>query len=537
MKKKVIIISLIILTVFSFAFAQGKEEQLLSLTRENTITIYSTNDSHGRIDEKVSGPWDGPIGISKIAALKENTPNSILVDAGDTIHGTPFAILSEGIAIIDMYNIANYDFMAIGNHEFNYGYEELLVCRDNASFPIASSNIQNKKGEYDFDELLIKDIDGIKIGFFALTTEDTPETAMPANVKGIKFLDVIYVAKQKVAELKQKGADVIVAVGHLGSAESGAGTISKQLIKEVEGIDVFIDGHSHSLCNEMINKTLLVQSGQYEQQVGKIEIKMKGKNIVSMNAELLKAEDIDSIKFSPSALEKKTEVEKKLNEELAQFDITLKENVAEIGTDLSADRAPGVRTQQTDIGYLVSESYRTALDAEIAIANGGDIRASFSKGPITYGNIITTLPYFNALLAKELTPKQLKEVLENGVSKIMLKTDGAIDLENSQNGRFPQIAGFSFKYDAEKPVGERIVEIKIDGEKEPLYLNDEERKIIFAASEYIMTGGDGYSTLVDIPEYKVYGFTAEQALIEYLEKNKVDNAYFAKNNVDRITLL
>jgi 2',3'-cyclic-nucleotide 2'-phosphodiesterase (5'-nucleotidase family) len=187
---------------------------------------------------------------------------------------------------------------------------------------------------------------------------------------------------------------------------------------------------------------------------------------------------------------------------------------------------------------LVAEAYRTALQSDIAFANGGDIRADISSGEVTYKEIITTLPFFNALETKLVTPALLKEILENGVSKIMLNSDGTIDYDNSANGRFPQPAGFSFIYDAKKPIGSRIVSVTLDGENKPLDLKNTTRHISFGGSEYIMTGGDEYKMLANIPIDKLFGFTAEQALIEYLQGKNITEAFFTEHNVQgRITRL
>ena len=198
---KKLLVLLMSTLALSAAFAQGVQEGPSQReVVDTTITVYTTNDMHGRVDPSVSGPYDGSMGLAKIAGVKANTPNSLLIDAGDATHGTPFAILADGLTVIDMMNVTGYDFMAIGNHEFDYGKAELKAIVKEADFPVASSNIEDANGMYPFDKTMIKTIDGVKVGIFALTTEDTPATAMPSHTAGYTFNKVIKVSKAKVAD-------------------------------------------------------------------------------------------------------------------------------------------------------------------------------------------------------------------------------------------------------------------------------------------------------------------------------------------------
>ena len=130
---------------------------------ETIVTIYHTNDMHGRVDAQVSGPHDSPIGIAQIAAVKANTPNAILLDAGDATQGTPVAALSQGACVIELMNAAGYDAMAIGNHEFDYSFDTLLGLRDQAAFPLLAANVR-KDGEAPFKASVILEAGGVRIG-------------------------------------------------------------------------------------------------------------------------------------------------------------------------------------------------------------------------------------------------------------------------------------------------------------------------------------------------------------------------------------
>lgn len=511
-----------------------------SFAAENTIiTLFHTNDVHGRVDASVSGSRDNPIGIAKIAAIKADTENSLLIDAGDATHGTPIAVLDKGENIIALMNAAGYDYMAIGNHEFNYGYDRLIELSEMADFPMMASNIVNSEGGRDFDIVEISEIAGIKVGVFGLSTEHTGDTANPANIKGLTFENCITTATEKVAQLTEMGADVIVAVCHMGEVSDGSGTTSTELAEKVAGIDVIIDGHSHSTYEEglTVGDTLIASAFQYESYLGRVTLEIaEDKTVVSKTARLMTAEEIDAIELSEAALAVKAEVTDKLNVISEQFSELLNQEIGYSNVSLSSARAPGVRTQQTDIGYLVAEAYRTAVGADICIANGGDIRSDLVKGAITYGDLITILPFFNTLQVKAVTPKILKAVLENGVSYLTVGKDGKVDPSKSASGRFPQVAGFSFTYDPSLPVGERILSITLDGGKE-LDFDDDKTLITLGASSFVLSGGDDYEMLTDLEILHESGFTADQALIDYMNGNKITADYFKKNNSDRSVMV
>lgn len=501
-----------------------------------TLTLYHTNDVHGRFDESFSGTYDSPIGIDGIAAVKANTEHALLLDGGDALHGTPAVVLTGGMAAVRLMNAAGYDFMAIGNHDFNYGRQGLDTLRGAARFPIAAANIR-RDGEAVYDETRIVELGGVKVGLFGLSTESTPSTTMPVHVEGLVFENAVETARKKTAKLKAAGAQVIVAVGHMGETSATGASTSEQIVGQVEGIDVFIDGHSHSVYprGKLAGNTLIVSAGQYEQHLGRVEITVNDGRIVSKKAELLTAEDVAAIPLSGQAAAKKQELQDLIADIQAGLSPRLQETVASSVVSLSAARAPGVRTEQTDIGWLVAESYRWTMQADIGIANGGDIRADITPGELRYQNVISILPFFNALQVKTVTPALLKQVLENGVSQIVLTGDGKIDHEKSANGRFPQIAGFSFTYDPTGSPGDRIIDITLDdGTK--LELSDTSTKLRLAASEYILSGGDDYAMLADVPVDREYGLTAEQALIAYLKEHTVTEAWLRAYNADRIRL-
>ena len=208
MKKvlSLVLVVLLILSSFSFVFAEDAETV--------KITVIHTNDTHSRLKGT-----DAEIGFAKIATLikeaKEANPNTLVLDAGDTLHGMPIVNISKGENAIKVLEAAGYDYMTLGNHDFNYGKERLFELRDMSQVGMLSANIVDENGEYIFTPYVIEEVGGVKVGIYGLSTPDTVILTNPNNVVGLVFKDPIEVSKEIVEELEDK-TDVIIALAHLG---------------------------------------------------------------------------------------------------------------------------------------------------------------------------------------------------------------------------------------------------------------------------------------------------------------------------------
>jgi len=468
------------------------------------IVLLHTNDTHGR----AAGNDTDIIGIDRIAAIRKSIPDSLLLDAGDALHGLPIATLLRGADIVALMNEAGYDAMAVGNHEFNYGWARLRELRDMADFPLLASNVQ-KDGAPLLDDTAILEVAGVKVGLFGLSTEGTEHSTMPANVVGVTFEDTVETAQAKAAYLRAQGAHVVVALCHMGCVPCEDGTLTPELAQAVPEIDVIIDGHSHTALEDgmLENGVLIAQAGEHGNNLGKVTIALEDGKITAKTASLIGFEE--AAQTAPDEA-----VAAKLTAILEEQEIILQEPVGESADAMSSARAPGVRTQEMPLGSLVADAYREAAGADIAVANGGDIRADLNPGVVTKGDIISVLPFGNTLMVKAVTPALLREALENGVSGIVLDENGAIDIEQSPQGRFLQVSGFSFSYDPAADVGERIVSITLD-DGTALALDDEETLLRLAGSNYVMTGGDGYAMLGELAVERELG-AADEALAAYI---------------------
>jgi len=484
--RKAIIFTLLvglILTIASVAYAADK-----------TITIFHTNDAHGRFVEDSS-----IIGIAAIAGIKADTPNALLVDAGDTLHGLPFATLNQGRDIVELMNIAGYDLFTPGNHDFNYGYETLVELAKLANFDVISVNVK-KDGQPVFLPTIVKEIDGVKIGFFGVSTPETLFKTNPANITGLTFDGVLEAATAAVAALQGQNVDLIVALTHLGTDASSEVT-STWLAGAVAGIDLIIDGHCHSLHEEGLQAgdTLIVSAKEYQNFLGRVVIVFDADNAVTdITAGLIGKEA--AAEYTPSAA-----VAAKIDEINAAQSAVLDVVVGSIGYSLSSAREPGVRTQEMPLGNLVADALKAGTGAQIAITNGGGLRADLNEGDIAIRDIIAVLPFGNYGVTKYVTPAQLKEILENGV-----------DSAPAAAGKFPQIAGFSFVYDPEAPAGNRVATIAVGGTA--VALTDTTTKILVAINDFMAVGGDGYTTFAALPTENEFN-AMDEMLLDFIREN------------------
>jgi len=249
--------------------------------------------------------------------------------------------------------------------------------------------------------------------------------------------------------------------------------------------DVIIEGHDHTLGSVTVDGVLIASSGQYQENLGKVSVTLNANNqVTSVTASHITKAEADTITGDPAvralADTKKTAVEAEFNVIVAKSDIALS---SARGTD---DGTPGVRNTEQALGNLIADSMRIIGGADIAITNGGGLRADIRQGDITKGDINAILPFGNVLTIKEATAKDIKEIMEIGLSSLP-----------ATHGRFPQVSGMSVVYNPENPVGERVVSIVLNGRV--LDLNDTTTKYSLATNNFMAEGGDGYDVMKTLP--------------------------------------
>ena len=488
--KKVLSICLVLVMIFSLSTISMAADSIVNLT------IVHTNDTHARIE---SG--NNIMGFAKISTkvteLRASNPNLLLVDVGDTFHGQTIATLVKGESVVKVMNAMKYDVMVPGNHDFNYGKDRLLELRDMLDFPMISANITTEMGTHFLPGFTIKEIDGVKIGIFGLTTPETAYKTHPKNVEGLTFDNPIERAQVMVNLLKDN-VDLVVCVGHIGE-DAGSEFTSKKIIAAVDGIDVFIDGHSHTVKpdGEVIGDTLLVQTGAYDANLGIVDLTITNGVVTAKKASHLTTAQATNIVADPAIIEVIAEIS-------AANKLITEVNVGSTSVLLEGTREI-VRAGESNLGNLITNAMLYETGAQIALTNGGGIRASIEPGEITVGDVITVLPFGNYIVTLDVLGSDIIKALENGVTDYP-----------AAKGAFPHVAGITYTFDPAKPAMERITSVMFNGKA-----LDPNMTYSVATNDFMAAGGDQYVSLGASAQTGEYA-ALDEALINYIKQ--VDTA-------------
>ena len=475
---------------------QAKSEYTLNKLRGyKTISVIHVNDTHGRVEENEK---NGELGFAKLKTYYDNknvSNNALLLNAGDVVHGTTFATISSGESVVNVMNKVGFDAMTAGNHDFNYGYQRLVELNNKANFPILASNVINEDGQNILDSDSIIDIDGVKVGIFGLATEETKTKSSPLNTQGLTFVDSVETAQNEVEKLKNQGAQVIICLTHLGLDEESTET-STMIAENVDGIDLIVDGHSHTELDngKFVGNTLIAQAKAHGYFIGDVTLLLdKDNNVVNKKSQLESYNRMKYLYANKNILDEIETVTKANNEVLGEI-------VGQTSVNLEGSRDM-VRTGETNLANFIADAILNVTGADLVITNGGGIRDSIEAGTITKGDVLTVFPFTNYAVTLEVTGSDIKEALEHGLAEAPYSA-----------GKFPQIAGMTVKYDVSKAAGNRVVDIKINGQS-----YDPDKSYKLATNDFMAIGGDGYEMFKGknkLAEYELFSEIFENAIRE-----------------------
>lgn len=398
---------------------------------DGDIVILYDNDVHGRM-----------YGYPKMAALKDEmlrtTPNVLLVSMGDFSQGGPLCSISHGEYAVSVMNRVGYDYVTLGNHEFDYGLDQLdkltssltartLVC--NYTDLRTNSNV--------YAPFAIRKLGGKSIGFIGVVApltknSDSPQSFIDADGNDIYSFgrpDFYGVIQRTVDEVRRHGADMVILLGHLGDNPFFIET-SEEAIQLTNGIDVVLDGHAHSviegrhLNNKDGQDVLLSSTGSHFQNIGRLVIRKDG----SMSTELI---SVPSYKNERQDI---CQLIDSMQSTLNNLPTIAKTDFDLVGFDMSHGTYD--RAMQTNLGSLCADAFRIMTGATIGWINAGGIRGSITAGDITFKDLLSVLPFENQVCVSEFTGQQIADALEFGIYRAP-----------ADNGSYPQVSGLKFDID------------------------------------------------------------------------------------------
>ncbi|HEX7177139.1 MAG TPA: bifunctional UDP-sugar hydrolase/5'-nucleotidase, partial [Pyrinomonadaceae bacterium] len=412
-------------------------------------------------------------GLARVSTLRKEiarqSPHTMLLLSGDTISPSVESITYRGRQMIDAWNQVGLDYSVFGNHEFDFGPEELLARVGESKFKWLGANVIDKRTGRTFAETppyVVREFDGVKVGIFGITLPETKTTSSPGP--NVEFRAACETANEIIPKLRDAGARAVVALTHLSLAED------KELARCAEGIDVIIGGHEHTLLQSAAGGVPIFKMTADAREMGRIDLNIDPKTgrVRSIDWEIIKVGA--DVKEDPEFAAVTRKYAAKIRE--------LAGRVGRSSVALDARSAEN-RTRETNVGNLVADSFRRATGADIALLNGGSVRADtvIAPGLLTMRDVLSILPFNNELEVIEVTGALLLEALENGVGRTA---------PGAEPGRFPQVSGMKYSFDASLPAGQRIKSVTVG--TRPL---DPARSYTLATTRYIAVGGDGYDML------------------------------------------
>ncbi|WP_185984076.1 bifunctional metallophosphatase/5'-nucleotidase [Aureimonas mangrovi] len=488
------------------------------------LTIIHTNDVHDRFEpitssgstcsaEQLAEPGECFGGIARLAsAIAERraaSENPLVLDAGDWFQGTLFFVQYGGEVAAEMINTIGYDAVAVGNHEFDKGPAELDAFVNGLDVPLLSSNIDVSAEPALEDGLILPstvvEVGGERIGVVGVVAEDTPELAMTGEVA---FEAPIEAVRREVERLSGEGIDKIVVLSHIGYVAD------QRLAEAVDGIDVIVGGHSHTLLANDVEGAVgpyptmvtgpggtdvpIVQAAAYTQYLGELTVTFDENGVVT-------AASGDPILLESTLPEDET-VKARVAELSGGLEEIRNKVIGQTSGPIDGTRE-SCRSGECEMGNFVADAmleHTAGQGTQLVIINGGGLRASIDEGEITQGEVLTVLPFLNTLSTFEVSGQAILAALENGVGAV---EEGA--------GRFPQVAGLEYDWSRTAEPGSRIRAVRVMQGDDWVPI-DPQATYLVASNNFMRNGGDGYESFVDAQNVYDFGPTIDTVVADYL---------------------
>lgn len=471
-------------------------------TSDRSIVVVYDNDVHCAID-----------GYSLMAGYRDavsDTSYVAMVSSGDYLQGGTPGAISHGEYIADIMKTMKYDAVTLGNHEFDYGTETMFRLLDKIGAPVTCVNLRDMQDHQLFAPYVIREFGNRKVAFIGAVTPTTLYTEAYSfyddndnQLYHLSEKDVYQRIQEQVDAVRKLGADYVIILSHLGEDDNPLNVYSHGLAAASHGIDVILDGHSHNVVphvyvNDSEGKPVLVtQTGTKFQNIGRLVIMPNGKmetklvplSELSRRNEMVKAATDSVVQLADNLVKRP----------ICQSDVKLR--------ILDENGRQAVRKGETNAGDLVTDAYRIVTGADLAITNGGGIRTELNPGLLTYGDMVSMLPYDNYVCVVEATGHQIMEVLRANTKYLPVEF-----------GSFPQVSGL--KYTVMVGADDPVIDVQVldaqTGEYKPIDLDHTYR---LATIDYCITGGGLEGILkkskVILPSLCVYN----ECLIRYVTEH------------------
>lgn len=518
MLRKMSLVLLVVLALGLIASASLAQDEF-------RLTLVHTNDEHAGHTPNAAGNGGSARLASVVNQIRAEAPNNLLLDAGDRFTGTLFHTVYQGQDQVQIMNLLGYNAMTLGNHEFDGHKDNPAILEDfinGLTFPVVSANVDftayptvdEKVAPY-----TVIEVDGQQIGIIGLTTPDSTVTSTPAADVGFSE-DLAGIANAAAAELAAAGVNKIILLTHVGIE------VDEPLIGQLSGIDVVLGGHSHTLLSNTYsgaaasypmqvedadgNVVYYGQAGANGLYVGRLDVRFDAEGAVTAAA----GDTILLSKYITPDVAMQALIDNLSGpvDELRNQSINATTDVLLVGDRLVC------RVEECTMGNVIADGLRAETGAQIAIMNGGGIRANMEAGDITLGDVLTVQPFGNTIATLSLTGADVIAALENGVSRITVENGQVV--RQGANGRFPQVSGIRYSYDPTQEAGNRIISVEVQAEDGSFSPIDPAAVYTVATNNFARQGGDGYTVFLEnaIDPYD-FGRVDYESLAEYLAAN------------------
>jgi 2',3'-cyclic-nucleotide 2'-phosphodiesterase (5'-nucleotidase family) len=474
---------------------------IVANARFPTLRILGTTDFHGAI---LGGArerrTERPIGGSAVLAAHlrrlaaDNPEGTVLVDGGDCFQGTMISNLAFGRPVVEQMNALGYTAVAIGNHEFDWTVDTLARRVREMRFAALGANLKERRSGRrpawaGSDTVVVRR--GVRLGILGLCYRNTPEVTLPSHVAQLRFEDDSATAARIVPRLRRRSrADVVIGIGHIPATVDTAGAVQgdlARLARGVRGVDAWLGGHSHNQVSGEVNGIPTLIAGSHGQVVA----------VCDLAVDPMRDRVVERRYRLVTAYADEVEPDSAIHVLVSRWNAEVAPLAAHpVGRN--AHHLGRTRAGESMVGNLVTDAIRSAVEADVALQNNGGLRADLPAGEVTWGMIYEVMPFENTVVTMQLTGRELRQMLEEGL----------------RFERVTQVSGISYRFDLGAPPFSRVSSLTHpDGT--PV---DENLSYRVACNNFMAEGGDNYETLARGRERRKTGLAVRDLLAEYVRK-------------------